>query len=593
MNSLRVVIIVVLLFCGLLGLAASAVAKSGIVGTRHNLSTSGPGELRALTETRICVFCHTPHNAAPATPLWNKKLDAVTYVTYGSSTMGAKPSQPTGPSRLCLSCHDGTVALGAVLRPAEGISMTVEGGIPPARSSHLGTALSDDHPVSFAYHDSLPNSELSPVLPPGLLFYGGMMHCSTCHDAHDNSNKKFLAVDNANSGLCTLCHLTEGWSGASHRNSQSIWNGGLPNPWPRTGEGTDFNWTTVQQNGCEGCHAPHTAGGPQRLMNALAEEDNCFPCHNGNVAALNVQAQFLKPSRHPVDFTTIGITPAHHEPNEAPTLLGKHVECADCHNAHASNSRTAAAPAVSGKLEKVSGVTISGSGIVPPAYAAYEYEVCFKCHADSSSVYPLVPRVINTVNTRLEFATDNPSYHPVAAIGRNSDVPSIPSSYEPGMTASTIIYCTDCHDSDASASVGGTGPRGPHGSLYAPLLRQRYETNDSTPENSDNYALCYRCHNRDSILLDESFRKNGTSNTGGHSGHLGSAVNAPCSACHDPHGIDDNGLSGSHTHLINFDTRIVTASGTNAFPFFSDLGSRAGSCTLVCHGQPHDNAAYP
>jgi hypothetical protein len=69
MNSPRAGILVVLLFCGLLGLAASAAAKSGIVDTRHNLSTSGPGEIRALTETRICVFCHTPHNAAPATPL--------------------------------------------------------------------------------------------------------------------------------------------------------------------------------------------------------------------------------------------------------------------------------------------------------------------------------------------------------------------------------------------------------------------------------------------------------------------------------------------------------------------------------------------
>jgi len=50
-------------------------AQTGIVATKHNLSASGPGELKALTETRICVFCHTPHNAQPATPLWNKKIE--------------------------------------------------------------------------------------------------------------------------------------------------------------------------------------------------------------------------------------------------------------------------------------------------------------------------------------------------------------------------------------------------------------------------------------------------------------------------------------------------------------------------------------
>ena len=216
MNRLNRIAIVMIACCVILGSLISADAKTGIINTRHNLSVSGPGDIKALSETRICIFCHTPHNAAPQTPLWNKSLNPLTYALYSSSTMGAVSQQPTGPTRLCLSCHDGTLALGAILwprDPATGlplkIDMTKE--ITSDRRSYLDIKLSDDHPVSFSYYDSLPNPELSPTLPTDLLFYGtGQIHCSTCHDAHENDNKKFLAVDNVNSWLCLKCHITPG-----------------------------------------------------------------------------------------------------------------------------------------------------------------------------------------------------------------------------------------------------------------------------------------------------------------------------------------------------------------------------------------------
>jgi hypothetical protein len=57
--------------------ASAAGANTGILNTKHNLSVSGPGPYKATIEDRICVFCHTPHNASPQTPLWNKKIEAV------------------------------------------------------------------------------------------------------------------------------------------------------------------------------------------------------------------------------------------------------------------------------------------------------------------------------------------------------------------------------------------------------------------------------------------------------------------------------------------------------------------------------------
>jgi hypothetical protein len=115
-------------------------------------------------------------------------------------------------------------------------------------------------------------------------------------------------------------------------------------------------------------------------------------------------------------------------------------------------------------------------------------------------------------------------------------------------------------------------------------LRDRYETIDGTRESAAAYALCYRCHNRTSILRNDSFRN------GLHSEHLGEGVT--CSACHDPHGIVDDGQSGSHTHLINFDTRIVFPVPPDTKPRFNDTGTFSGSCTLRCHGETHNNWSY-
>jgi cytochrome c553 len=304
------------------------------------------------------------------------------------------------------------------------------------------------------------------------------------------------------------------------------------------------------------------------------EEKNCFLCHDASVAQKNIKGQFQKISAHPVEASN-GL----HDPKEPPALItARHVECADCHNPHAANGNTAVAPSVSGRLEKVSGVDINRGAVVP---ATNEYEICFKCHADWASSYPYIPRVINSTNTRTEFDTSNPSYHPVAGMGKNLDVPSIPSTYEPTLTVTSIIYCTDCHSDDGGVS------RGPHGSRFPPILRDQYETAYGTPENPAVYALCYRCHDRQRILDDVSFMKNPATLKGGHSGHL--AAGATCSTCHDPHGIKDDFQSGSHTHLINFSRRDVDPAPP---PIFNDTGRYSGSCTLICHGVPHDNWAY-
>jgi hypothetical protein len=147
-------------WCVVLGLCAvlgdAAMARAAIVDTVHNLSVTGPGTVRAPAVRQLCVFCHTPHRAAQTRALWNRDLTPTTYNLYASSTLEATLSQPTGASRLCLGCHDGTTALGILRVPSRAGQVSLG---PLAGRASLGTDLSDDHPVSFVFDAALAHRQ--------------------------------------------------------------------------------------------------------------------------------------------------------------------------------------------------------------------------------------------------------------------------------------------------------------------------------------------------------------------------------------------------------------------------------------------------
>lgn len=542
-----------------------------VVNTKHNLSVSGPGTVTATSESEICIFCHTPHNSSPRKPLWNKADLGVTYDLYGSSTLNASPGQPDGPSILCLSCHDGTIALGNVLSRPEDIAM--EGGITvmPSGLSNLSTNLSDDHPVSFIYNSTLAATDGELSDPVGLSgpvrLNNERLQCTSCHDPHSNLYGKFLVTSNQNSTLCLYCHQKNGWEGTGHSTSAATWNGSGNDPWIHT------SYNTVAENGCENCHRPHTAGGPERLTNYLPEENNCFDCHNGNVADDNVQADFLKTYRHDV-FTYQQV----HDPQENILVQQRHVECVDCHNPHAANALTATAPVANGNLAGIPGIDTDGVAVTE---IQFEYELCYRCHADSpDKPGSATSRQIEQNNVRMEFDPSGPSFHPVESPGKNSDVPSLITPY----SESSQIYCTDCHASDA----GSGSAAGPHGSNYPHILKYNYETADNTPESYTAYELCYQCHDRDVIInTNTSFGQNV------HWKHI-VKENTPCNACHDPHGISGaQGNETNNTHLINFDISIIReSSGASPRLEFIDTGSFSGQCYLRCHGRNHNPKTY-
>ena len=97
-----------------LWMGGAVAAQDTIVGSPHDLSVSGPGRIHALEEEQVCIFCHAPHNATGQSPLWNRHMPPTHYRIYESSTTDARIDQPSGPSKMCLSCHDGALALGLV-----------------------------------------------------------------------------------------------------------------------------------------------------------------------------------------------------------------------------------------------------------------------------------------------------------------------------------------------------------------------------------------------------------------------------------------------------------------------------------------------
>jgi len=192
----------------LLLVAFQSLSFGGIIGSPHDLSNNGWGT------TENCKFCHTPHKASviPNAPLWNRQLSVSSYDLYQSPYFkgSRSQSQPSVSSKLCLGCHDGTVAVDSYAGEVGShfISSTnVVGG---------NSKLTADHPISFSYDAVLVSEDRTLATPVSSKFvdnshviplYDGRMECGSCHEPHDNVNLKFLRVKNNGSSLCFKCHL--------------------------------------------------------------------------------------------------------------------------------------------------------------------------------------------------------------------------------------------------------------------------------------------------------------------------------------------------------------------------------------------------
>ena len=333
---------------------------------------------------------------------------------------------------------------------------------------------------------------------------------------------------------------------------------------------------------------------------ANVEEALCFACHDGATASTDIEGEFAK--------GTNGTDIYHHPVDDAEQSSGRTVECTDCHNPHAATG--------SDPVAGVAGIDLDGNAI-PAGSPVEQYEVCFKCHGDDYN-----SSRSGTTNKRTDFDPTNSAYHPVTAAGRNESS-NIAATLLGGLTTSSTIACTDCHNNEATADAEGvaansaSGPQGPHGSTNAYILRGAYEPSASGMGgmggySASNFELCGLCHDLTAIVETRYYSSgartnfmDGTSNL--HYRHLRMSQ-VTCGVCHNNMHSNENVGSTNYevdgtlytsppptakTRLIAFDPSVVSAiSGYSAPTWSVDTTTRERGCYLTCHMRLHSPKTY-
>lgn len=210
------------------GATTAQAAIGTIVGSKHDFTTGTyRGTNNAVSPTgQVCIYCHAPHNNTNAAGnlLWNRAASAATYIPYSSPTMQASPAPSAtinAISKVCLSCHDGSIAVDSF--------GTFTGSVVATGTALIGPNLSNDHPISFVYNATLVTAD------PGLravstaatigaanvgtieskMLFGATgaatLECASCHDVHNSLagtavQSKLLKITTDGSKLCITCH---------------------------------------------------------------------------------------------------------------------------------------------------------------------------------------------------------------------------------------------------------------------------------------------------------------------------------------------------------------------------------------------------
>jgi len=610
----------------------------------HDLS---PGSKSPVTGARpgSCSYCHAPHSGlASGRALWNQTLTKQVYTNlYTSPTYHQTGAQPVlgGDSNLCLSCHDGTVAVGQTIVSGQ---VTTSGSM--YTNDVFANNLQSSHPFSVVLPikdapnlvETLASKGLTADPTGAIKLIRGNIECTSCHNPHVQSKdlvaQNFLVKDSSSGAMCLACHDPNrvvqgqtnplaGWGASIHATSNATVQN-LP-------------YTTLSANACFSCHTDHNAAGATELQRGVGDQV-CLNCHSGTAAvtaaafnpfgrnavapapslvgpakalpSLNVAAEYAKighplltanaplqvqaPARRHSDATTVS-------PN-TPDQSG----CTNCHDPHAVTSGAAltVAPALRAAQNGIWGVSEKdGTTIVRPAQ--YQFQTCLRCHGAStrkltdSAKFGYNPARLTSVTAGMnvipQFGVNAGSSHPVFH-PRNSSLsqPSLlPNMWNlngatPGRAMGTQIFCTDCHNSDDNREFGGTGPIGPHGSKWSHILERRYELSQAPAPGQPITNLFpspdlsangpYAMCGKCHNLSNIMQNASFTK----HSAHITAGFS--CSTCHTAHGVGSSSSNPSGQRLISFDTNVVAPNGGSPVSY----NHGPNTCTLTCHNAVHN-----
>lgn len=438
----------VLFYCTVDPALAARIAD--VRNTTHNLSSLGgsptrasgdpatlpDGQMQTVNTSEICVYCHTPHNASALdaqgnyiAPLWNRRVGQteagapVSYTPYASNSLDSGIlASPNGSSKLCLSCHDGTIALGNVATisgqgrslsgPAGSDSgvkvpfqtVTASGSVVGATTMpdgvlantgftrRLGTDLSNDHPISVAYTRNL-------AIADGELRTGNL----------DPNGTETVVIDGSN-----LAAGSNGWLRASFNAAVARRGSGFRALLPLETSGSPSGSSTPSGAGtvqCATCHDPHIrdsdAGAenikflrgsrlqkrsqPVETTYDAGSDILCLACHDkaGNIwfnsaHANNFDAEETYKRETGSSGNAYNAAAQRDLPAVSDTAVWQFA-CLNCHDTHAvPGSRRLLREGIEGNYVSTA---VAGKGLfrtkVGPSTPAIE-ETCFQCHRSRS-----------------------------------------------------------------------------------------------------------------------------------------------------------------------------------------------------------------
>lgn len=232
----------------LLSLVAVPALSGTILGTKHDFTglnaragVVAMGGVAFSDYGSPCVYCHIPpeQKLGDSTTQggiqgWNRFVPATNaYQVYDSRTLDNKVKTPSAISLLCLSCHDGTMAVDmTVFKPHSfksqedtALHLRINGAndlmscgkchdgkvAHSIEIKHLDTDLRNDHPISMNYAGANPKDP--DYWPPdnaygfnnGVKLYEGRVECASCHNVHNPDIGLLLRA--SSDRLCETCHI--------------------------------------------------------------------------------------------------------------------------------------------------------------------------------------------------------------------------------------------------------------------------------------------------------------------------------------------------------------------------------------------------
>jgi hypothetical protein len=214
-----------------------------MAGTDHDFTGEGVG---------LCSFCHSPHRAQSTSLLWNHRFSVnifqwdIPETTAGTQFPSFAGDTYRGVTSKCLSCHDGSVAIGDIVWWQGKVpSFPLDDdrhGLGDDVNIGFGGNLAGNHPVAMpfpfqqtasTYNGVTTGSSFVPAdwqpdprtlgirlfvddglgnISAGAIVGRTGIECSSCHDPHNRETVDEFFLRGRQTGsttayLCLKCHI--------------------------------------------------------------------------------------------------------------------------------------------------------------------------------------------------------------------------------------------------------------------------------------------------------------------------------------------------------------------------------------------------